>query len=401
MKKHGLPVQRILIGLAGIFTILYGLFPAPVQAQTAPADVSVRSLSELLPDIDAATYEILSDGRLFVVADRLILIDLNDMEIIAEAELPESAPKPEDEFVFRVDQLHELDDGMIWFIYGYDGNKMVQQGYQLDAELNLTRELDMKPYIEAGNLDFMDITSDGSELFYIADHHTNLHRGNLVTGEDTILLETEMGFGMEINDIFSVRLVDDGRTVLFAGPRFLQVKEGSGGTIETADVYGTISPDGENRVITLASEFKVPIAEVAGSPSHFITAPKSSPVAVIAPNPPAVVPEKPEAVQLYALNVPDWTVAEIRLQSPHEEDHTALSENGAYLATGVCEDRGDGVFAFVARLYDTAGGELLDTIETGGLTGCDGAAVGISEAEGLIRAVFREDAELFAVAIPF
>lgn len=401
MKKQVLFTKRILIGFAGILTILCGLFPAPVQAQTTPADVSVRSLSKLLPDIDAMTYEVLSEGRLFVAADRLILIDLNNMEIIAEAELPDSAPTPETEFVFRVDQLHELDDGMIWFIFGFDGNEMVQQGYQLDAELNLTRELDMKPYIEAGNLDFMDITSDGSELFYIADHHTNLHRGNLVTGEDTILLETEMGFGMEINDIFSVRLVDDGRTVLFAGPRFLQVKEGSGGTIETADVYGTISPDGENRVITLASEFKVPIAEVAGSPSHFITAPKSSPVAVIAPNPPAVVPEKPEAVQLYALNVPDWTVAEIRLQVPKEEYETALSENGTYLATGVCEDRGDGVFAFVARLYDTADGELLDTIETGGLTGCDEVAVGISEADGLIRAVFREDAELFTVAIPF
>lgn len=400
MKKQVLFTKRILLGFAGILGLLCGLVLSPVYAQSSDIALQSLTLAEILSDADAMTYEILSDGRLFVAADRLILIDLNDMEIIAEAELPESAPKPEDEFVFRVDQLHELNDGMIWFIYGYDGNKMVQQGYHFDDELNLTRELDLKPYIEAVSLDFMDITSDGSELFYIPDH-SDLHRVNLDAGEDTVLLETEMGFDMEINNITSVRLVDNGRTVLFAGPRFLQVKEGSGGTIETADVYGTISPDGENRVITLASEFNVPIAEVAGSPSHFITAPKSSPVAVIVPRLPLIDEEKPEAVRLFALNVPDWTVAEIRLQSPHEEDHTALSENGAYLATGVCEDRGDGVFAFVARLYDTAGGELLDTIETGGLTGCDGAAVGISEAEGLIRAVFREDAELFTVAIPF
>ena len=400
MKKHGLPVQRILIGLAGIFAILCGLFPAPVQAQTAPADVSVRSLSELLPDIDAATYEVLSEGRLFVAADRLVLIDLNAMEIIAEAELPESAPTPEDEFVFRTDQLHETDSGFTWFVYGVIGTELIQKGYQFDNELNLTREIDMKPYIKAGNLDYMDITSDGSELFYIPDH-ANLHRVNLDTGEDTVLLETKMGFGMEINNITSVRLIDNGRTVIFSGPRFLQVKEDSGGSIETADVYGTIAPDGENRVITLASEFNVPIDEVAGSPSHFITAPKSSPVAVIVPRSPLIDEEKPEAIRLFALNVPDWTVAAIRLQAPGEEDHTALSENGLYLATGVCEDSGDGVFAFVARLYDTAGGANLDTVEFSDLTGCGGVAVGISEADGLIRAVYREDAELFTVEIPF
>lgn len=401
MKKQVLFTKRILIGFAGILTILCGLFPAPVQAQTTPADVSVRSLSELLPDIDAMTYEVLSEGRLFVAADRLILIDLNNMEIIAEAELPDSAPTPETEFVFRVDQLHELDDGMIWFIYGFGGSKMIQQGYQFDAELNQTRELDIKPYTESGNLDYMDITSDGSELFYIPDH-SDLHRINLDTGEDTVLLETEMGFGMEINNITSIRLVDDGKTVLFTGARFLEPEDGStGGTIETTDVYGTISSDGKNLMITLASDFDVPIAEVAGFPTRFITMPKSSPVAVITPNPLTEASEKPEAARLFALNAPDWTVTEIRLQVPKEEYETALSENGTYLATGVCEDRGDKMFAFVARLYDTADGELLDTIETGGLTGCDEVAVGISEADGLIRAVFREDAELFTVAIPF
>lgn len=85
MKKQVLFTKRILLGFAGILGLLCGLVLSPVYAQSSDIALQSLTLAEILSDADAMTYEILSDGRLFVAADRLILIDLNDMEIIAEA----------------------------------------------------------------------------------------------------------------------------------------------------------------------------------------------------------------------------------------------------------------------------------------------------------------------------
>ena len=81
---------------------------------------------------------------------------------------------------------------------------------------------------------------------------------NLDSGDEQILLETKMGFDMDLNSIGSLRLIDNGKTVLFSGDKFLSVEEG-GSHINTVRVYGSMSPDGENRVLTDAPDFNVEI----------------------------------------------------------------------------------------------------------------------------------------------
>ena len=100
---------------------------------------------------------------------------------------------------------------------------------------------------------YLDISRDGSEIYTV--EHSLMRRINLDSSDEKILLETKMGFDMDLNSIGSLRLIDNGKTVLFSGDKFLSVEEG-GSHINTVRVYGSMSPDGENRVLTDAPDFK-------------------------------------------------------------------------------------------------------------------------------------------------
>ena len=83
-----------------------------------------------------------------------------------------------------------------------------------------------------------------------------------------------------------------------------------------------------------------------------------------------------------------------------EDRNMALSANGKYLATAVCESRDDGTFALVPRLYGAAKGSLLATYEFPALSDCTNAAVGVSEEDGLISVVYQDGQAVRLVRIP-
>ena len=117
--------------------------------------------------------------------------------------------------------------------------------YQFDNQLNVIREVNLNDYMPSPDMVYLDISRDGSEIYTV--EHSLMRRINLDSSDEQILLETKMGFDMDLNSIGSLRLIDNGKTVLFSGDKFLSVEEG-GSHINTVRVYGSMSPDGENRV---------------------------------------------------------------------------------------------------------------------------------------------------------
>ena len=67
----------------------------------------------------------------------------------------------------------------------------------------------------------------------------------------------------------------------------------------------------------------------------------------------------------------------------------------------MCESRDDGTSAFVARLYDTGSGEALSRVEISGLADCYTAQTAVSEADRIIRAIYRENGIAYYAEIPF
>ena len=361
-------------------------------------EIPIEDLSEILPARhvqDPLVYEFLPGNRLFAVTDRLNLIDLDAMKRIAEAPLPDSAPALDSEKLIRFDRVEALENGFAWIVSIATPAEPHLKGtyYQFDNQLNVIREVNLNDYMPSPDMVYLDISRDGSEIYTV--EHSLMRRINLDSSDEKILLETKMGFDMDLNSIGSLRLIDNGKTVLFSGDKFLSVEEG-GSHINTVRVYGSMSPDGENRVLTDAPDFNVEIITDAYSPLHLHT-PQTSSIALIVPT----ALSEPETIKtVYALDVAAKHVVEIPLQAPTEEERAKLSENGKYLATAVCESRDDGTFALVPRLYGAAKGSLLATYEFPALSNCTNAAVGVSEEDGLISVLYQDGQAVRLVRIP-
>ena len=67
----------------------------------------------------------------------------------------------------------------------------------------------------------------------------------------------------------------------------------------------------------------------------------------------------------------------------------------------MCESRDDGTSAFVARLYNTAGGEALSRTEISGLANCYAAQTAVSEADRVIRSIYWGNGIAYYAEIPF
>ncbi len=390
-------LKLFILMLALICAIAVGAHAQEPDQLYRVDEIPIEDLSEILPARNVQgplVYEFLPGNRLFAVTDRLNLIDLDAMKRIAEAPLPDSAPALDSEFVFRTDRIQESDNGLFWFIYGFADGNIVQLGYQFDNDLKLIREFDMIPYTGHTSETFMDISRDGSELFYIRDME-ELWRENLDTGEKARYLKTEMGFNMEINSLINLRLIDNGKSVLFVGHKLIEPENSDSEGIPTHLVFGTLSPNGENLAIDDGSEYNVPID--ANTLTSFMHTPQTSSIALIVPT----ALSEPETIKtVYALDVAAKHVVEIPLQAPLEDERAKLSENGKYLATAVCESRDDGTFALVPRLYGTEKGSLLATYEFPALSECTNAAVGVSEADGLISVVYQDGQAVRLVRTP-
>lgn len=395
-------LKLFILMLALICAIAVGAHAQEPDQLYRVDEIPIEDLSEILPARnvrDPLVYEFLPGNRLFAVTDRLNLIDLNAMKRIAEAPLPDSAPALDSEKLIRFDRVEALENGFAWIVSIATPAEPHLKGtyYQFDNQLNVIREVNLNDYMPSPDMVYLDISRDGSEIYII--EHSLMRRINLDSSDEKILLETKMGFGMDLNSIGSLRLIDNGKTVLFSGDKFLSVEEG-GSHINTVRVYGSMSPDGENRVLTDAPDFNVEIITDAYSPLHLHT-PQTSPIALIVPYFTGEYDSETKMIKtVYALDVAAKHVVEIPLQAPTEEERAKLSENGKYLATAVCESRDDGTFALVPRLYGAAKGSLLATYEFPALSDCTNAAVGVSEEDGLISVVYQDGQAVRLVRIP-
>ena len=148
------------------------------------------------------------------------------MKRIAEAPLPDSAPVLDSEKLIRFDRVEALENGFAWIVSIATPAEPHLKGtyYQFDNQLNVIREVNLNDYMPSPDMVYLDISRDGSEIYII--EHSMMRRINLDSGDEQILLETKMGFDMDLNSIGSLRLIDNGKTVLFSGDKFLSVEEG-------------------------------------------------------------------------------------------------------------------------------------------------------------------------------
>ena len=389
-----------------IALVLLSALPAAAEADI-PENVTVRNLSAILPERDETRWPLrfafLPGNRLFAASDRLTLVDLDAMEILATAPLPESAAEGVD--IYLSDQVQELETGFLWIVMNskMDPANPEYIAFQFDDSLNLIREIPVSDSLQTGipllwHFMKFDFSSDAKEIYYL-NGLDGLRRFSLTTGEDRPIYRTETTPDAALHTIDTLRLIDRGETIFFIGGTF-DLDQNS----PAHNVYGLMSPAGEILSIKDPAKLEKPFKLEGVSPVYRYL-PQSSPVALFVPTDPipenlmTYTPSPPKSV--YAWNTKTDEIVEIPLPVSSEADFSILSEYGNYLASGMCEERGDGTAAFVARLYDTGSGEALSRIEISGLSECRGAQSAISEADRLIRAIYRENGVAYSVEIPF
>lgn len=277
--------------------------------------------------------------------------------------------------------------------------------FELDGELRPIREISLSDSLKTGLFpvsDFMkfDFAPDGKTIFYLHELE-GLRRLDQTTGEDQLLYRTEMEPDNPLHTIGTLRLIDRGETILFFGGTYdlnpdLPVSR-------PHFVYGLMSPEGEILKTVDPAELEVPFKSDAIRPVYPYI-PQSSPVALLVPSDP--IPEVPTFYipppkSVYAWHTKTDEIVEIPLPVSWKAENSVLSENGSYLASGMCESRDDGTSAFVARLYDTGSGEALSRVEISGLADCYTAQTAVSEADRIIRAIYRENGIAYYAEIPF
>lgn len=245
-----------------------------------------------------------------------------------------------------------------------------------------------------------DFAPDGESIFYL-NALEGLRRLNRVTGEDQLLYRTERKPDNPLHTIGTLRLIDHGETILFIGGTYDLNPDFS--VSSPHYVYGLMSPEGEILKTVDPAELEVPFKSDTIRPVY-PHIPQSSPVALLVPSDP--IPEVPmfyipPPKSVYAWHTKTDEIVEIPLPASNEAELSMLSENGNYLASGMCESRDDGTSAFVARLYNTAGGEALSRTEISGLADCYAAQTAVSEADRVIRSIYWGNGIAYYAEIPF
>lgn len=390
-------------------------------AQSAANAPVIQSLAELVPtpEIPEAFHfsiDYLTDNRIFVVADRIRIIDLSEMKVVAESEIPEEVNGDWEKFAL-FQRVQPLESGVAWLV------QKVPMGssetvpdcfyFQFDDELNLVRESKLSDALppEAASPHSFDPTRDGSALIYLGyrPDETDI---SLLNGEfplkpdsDKILYKTEKNNAEAFSWITNIHLMNNGKTVFFVGGRFNLDDPSS----PPKYVYAAIGADGNGLKVldpdTIAESY--PFHQVTDSHGKF---PQTSPIALLIPEDPFInYPENPDdfvytvppVKSAYAWNVESGDVSEIPFNVPLEDGNAVLSENGAFLGTATADDPLTEINSFTVRLYDTATGELLLTQQYPDLVQGGILKLRVSEAEKAMKIIYRHDDEYFFSEIPF
>lgn len=426
MKKQVLSFKRTLIGCIGIFALLCGLVRSPVCAQPAPADVAIRSLAEFMPK-DTIPYEyplsfsFLSGNRLLIICDRLTIVDLETMEALAEAEVPDIISKDISDH-FLTYRVQPLENGFVWIVMKMkrEGGEHLPTGlyFQYDNDVKLIQEMDLSELLPTNsNFAFhngnIEPLPDGSMLFYMTLLSNNesetllLGRVPIDPDSDRLIYQTDMmSPEADINMMAELRLLNNGERLFFIGNKLDFTGEGG----DTIYFYGTMAPDGSDLKLLYPQDIQDTFEFYQVNHTIHQNMPQTSPIALLIPNDPK--PEWPEdpsqyvfmpppVKSVFAWNVETGDITEIPLHVPLEDGHAVLSENGKNLATATINDPLTEMSSFTVRLYDTSDGKLVMEKNYPGLIPGDVSEIGVSDSEKLIQVVYRDQSVYYYTEIPF
>lgn len=378
-----------------------------VCADNSSSLISVENLSETIPDADRysfpANLHVLPGNRLLVVSDRLTLYDLATLEETVSIPIP----VPYDgKFDYSVmDRVQALTDGFIWITERPDGSGFSDFFYyEFDDRLAVREEtvLNQRLPQEIGSFipDYrsLEIAPDGSAWYYygLADV-SGLYRFRLESDENSLILRTDPIFDDELRSIVSVRIVNNGKTVLLkagrSGENFTGFPEG---------VLATVDLNGEK--LRILEPESIADSFVLTSMSYLSAIPQTSPVALAIPeDPPPANPttfQLPPVKTIYAWNVESDVISAIRLGFPGEDGSVRLSNSGKFLASVGSEDPyGENHTDFIC-VYDVPTGETLLKYELADINGY-AKILDIDEKTRIVAAAYRQAGAIWLIRIPF
>lgn len=420
MKTNRKVSISLTIALAAILVLTSAAF-----GQSATASPAIQSLASLIPtpQIPEAfmfSIDYLPGHRIFVVSDRIQIIDLTSMKVVEETEFPESIQGDWDKYTL-FHRVEPLEKGVAWLVQKVPwGNSDLPNDivpdcfyFQFDDELNLVREFKLNDVLQpaAISIYLVNPTRDGSELVYLSyepdETDISLLKGKIPLDpkSDKVLYKTEMGNREKFSWLSNTNLINNGETIFFVG---------GGSNLEplstpTKYVYAAIGSDGNGLKILDPNTLADPYEFYQISDSHG-QIPQTSPIALLIPEDPfPVLPENPDDYvftvpplkSAYAWNVETGAVTEIPFQVPMEDGNAVLSESGSFLATATADDPLTEINSFTVRLYNTATGEMILSQQVADLIKGRIIKLGVSEAEKAVKITYFNDGEIFFSELPF
>lgn len=409
-----------------LIVIALCLIPTALASAQSESAAAVRSLAEFTPK-DIIPYEyplsfsFLSGNRLLIVYDRLIIVDLETMKAIAEAEVPDIISKDISNH-FLTYRVQPLENGFAWIVM-----KNKREGgehlptylyFQYDNDVKLIQEMNLSESLSANtNFAFhngnIEPLPDGSMLFYMTLLPNN-EGETLLLGKvpfdpdsDQLIYQTDMmSPEADINMMAELRLLNNGKRLFFIGNK-LDFTGEVGGTLY---FYGTMAPDGSDLKLLYPQDIQDTFEFYQVNHTIHQNMPQTSPIALLIPNDPKpelledpsqYVFTPPPVKSIFAWNVETGDITDIPLHVPLEDSHAVLSENGKYLATATIDDPLAEMSSFTVRLYDTSDGELVmgknyPDLIPGGIN-----EIGVSDSEKLIQVVYQDQSAYYYTEIPF
>lgn len=416
MKTSSKVSVLLTIALAAILALTSAAF-----GQSAIDSPAIQSLASLIPtpQIPEAfifSIDYLTDHRIFVVSDRIQIIDLASMKVIEETEFPESIQGDWDKYTLS-HRVQPLEKGVAWLVQKvpWGSSDIVPDCFyfQFDDELNLVREFKLNDVLPpaAISIYLLNPSRDGSSFIYLGykpdETDISLLNGKIPLDpeSDKVLYKTEMGNSEKFSWLSNIHLINNGKTVFFVGgnPNLNPL------STPTKYVYGAIGSDGNGLKVLDPNTLANPYEFYQVSDSHG-KIPQTSPIALLIPEDPfPALPENPDDYvftvpplkSAYAWNVETGAVTEIPFQVPMEDGNAVLSESGSFLATATADDPLTEINSFTVRLYNTATGEMILSQQVVDLIKGGIIKLGVSEAEKAVKITYFNDSEIFFSELPF
>lgn len=401
-----LQLIKIFFGMT-LGLVLSVILTFSVRAEDGSSRISVINLSEAIPDADRdsfpANLHVLPGGRLFVVSDRLTLYDLATLEETASIPIPVPYAGKFDYSV--MDRVQALNDGFVWITERPNGSGFADFFYyEFDDSLAVREETVLNGRFppEIGGLipDYrsLEIVPDGSAWYYfgLADV-PGLYRYHLESDKNSVILRTDPIFDDELRSIVSVRIVNDGKTVLLKAGRSSEIFTGiPEGVLATVDLNG--------KKLRILEPESIAYSFVLTSMSYLGAIPQTSPVVLAIPeNPPPADPntfQLPPTKTIYAWNVETDEISAIPLGFPGEDVRVRLSSGGKYLASVGSEDPyGENHTVFI-RVYNVSAGEILLNYELAEVNGY-AKILDIDEKTRIVAAAYRQAGAIWLIRISF